>query len=358
MKNWFYILYIGLMGCLASSCQPSLLVEEEQQLPPGKMQITFTLALDEPESRSRAEGDWNEHENGNDGVIGTEFENRIDLKTLQVLVYSSNGDELLGTVTNPVVERLQTESGRVYKFRGNLEVPVASIVDGQLACRLVVFANSATVTGLTEPNYQFTNGMLIPMWGVQQCTLQNMEKGEVVDVNKPIYLIRSMAKVEVKMAAEGFSLTSVTVDKYNTTGNVLPAGAASAAATENLDTEAVYNPNASTNGTNLDFTKVSDKEFYVYLPEYQNEGTNASPAVISVVIGEKTYSIQFKNYVNGSATDVAYNIVRNHSYQYTITSVNTVEDILLADLNYQSIPWRDVNNGNLNFGNADGNVTK
>lgn len=355
MKNWFYILYIGLMGCLASSCQSSLV--EEVQLPPGKMQITFTLALDEPESRSRAEGDWNEHETGDNGVIGSEFENRIDLNTLQVLVYSTDGVTLLGKVANPIVERQQTENGRVYKFRGDLIVPISSIVNGELACRLMVFANSTTVTSLTEPAYNFTNGMLIPMWGVQQCTLQNMEKGEVVDVTQPIYLIRSMAKVEVKLAAEGFTLSSVTVDKYNTTGNVLPTGAASATATENLDTESVFNPNAISHGTNLAFTKVTDKEFYVYLPEYQNVGTDVSPAVISVVIGEKTYSIEFKNYVNGSATDDAYNIVRNHSYLYTITSVNTVEDILLADLEYQSIPWRDVNNGNLNFGNADGDVT-
>lgn len=356
MKNWFYILYIGLMGFWASSCQSSLV--EEVQLPPGKMQITFTLALDEPESRSRAEGDWNEHENGDNGIIGSEFENRIDLNTLQVLVYTTDGKELLGKVINPIVERLQKENGRVYKFRGDLEVPVNSIVNGTLACRLMVYANCATVTSLTEPTYNFTNGMLIPMWGVQQCTLQNMEKGEVVDVSQPIYLIRSMAKVEVKLAAEGFSLSSVSVDKYHTTGNVLPTGAASATATENLDTEAVFNPNATTNGTNLAFTKVTDKEFYVYLPEYQNVGSDVSPAVISVVIGEKTYSIQFKNYVNGSATDQAYNIIRNHSYQYTITSVNTVEEVLLADLQYQSIPWRDVNNGNLNFGNADGDVTK
>ena len=77
MKNWIYILYIGLMGFLASSCQSS---EEEPQLPPGKVKITFTLALDNLDSRSRAEGDWTYNET-NGGILGSEYENQIDFRT-------------------------------------------------------------------------------------------------------------------------------------------------------------------------------------------------------------------------------------------------------------------------------------
>ena len=57
-----------------------------------------------------------------------------------------------------------------------------------------------------------------------------------------------MAKVEVKLAesiAEDFNMTSVLVDKYNTTGYVEPIGAGDAADTRNLVLQDVFNPNAS-----------------------------------------------------------------------------------------------------------------
>jgi hypothetical protein len=92
--------------------------------------------------------------------------------------------------------------------------------------------------------------------------------------------------------------------------------------------------------------------FYVYLPEYDN----ANPATLSVVIDGKPYLIEFKNYVDGKATGDYYNIVRNHIYQYTITSVTAESHIEVANVRYQSMPWNDVNNGNLNFGNESGDV--
>ena len=67
MKNCIYILYIWLLGFMTMACQSSM--EEEVQLSPNKIQISFTLALDDLGSRSRAGGDWNENENTT-GVIG------------------------------------------------------------------------------------------------------------------------------------------------------------------------------------------------------------------------------------------------------------------------------------------------
>ena len=66
MKNWIYILMIGLMGSLVSSCQQSL--DDEVQLPitTGKAQITFTIALDDIDSRAT----WEENEGATDAVVG------------------------------------------------------------------------------------------------------------------------------------------------------------------------------------------------------------------------------------------------------------------------------------------------
>jgi hypothetical protein len=192
------------------------------------------------------------------------------------------------------------------------------------------------------------------MWGVKQTTLL-MEKGELTQLEEPIYLLRSMAKVEVMLAddiADDYELTSVMVDKYNTIGNVLPSYQ-TLVDTENMDSELVCNPNASLAEEHLLFAKVENEDaFYVYLPEYDN----ANPATLSVVIDGKPYPIEFKNYVDGKATGDNYNIVRNHIYQYTITSVTTESHVEVANVRYQSMPWNDVNNGNLNFGNGSGDV--
>jgi hypothetical protein len=342
MKNWLYIIYIGLFGALVSSCQQSL--DEEVQIPSasGKAQISFTIALDDIESRAT----WEENEGSTSAVVGSEQENAIDLTSedgLKVFVYSTNGI-LLGEVTNKEVRKIDTNE---YKFNGQLVIE--NLTTSTLQCRLMVYANCIE----SDETFDF-DAEYIPMWGVKETTLQ-LAKGELTQLTEPIYLLRSMAKVEVKLdesIAEDFNMTSVLVDKYNTTGYVLPSYQ-TLVDTENMDPEQVFNPNASLAEEHLLFAKVENEDaFYVYLPEYDN----ANPATLSVVIDGKPYPIEFKNYVDGKATGDNYNIVRNHIYQYTITSVTAESHVEVANVRYQSMPWNDVNNGNLNFGNGSGDV--
>ena len=333
MKNWIYIIYIGLMGFMASSCQSSL--EEEVQLPPGKVQISFTIALNDINSCA-SRGSWEDNENVAESVVGSVYENQIDLASangLQVFVYDMNGIHL-GEVTDKDVYKV---SENTYKFNGKLEI--TGLTSETLACWLMVYANCFNNTTFAH-NVQY-----IPMWGVKATTLQ-LVKGELAELAEPVYLLRSMAKVEVKLAdaiAEEFDVTSVVVNKYNTTGNVLPAYT-TLTDTEDMDEELVFNPNASL-AENKAFIEGSEDAFYIYLPEYQNVGEGALPASMTLMVDGKEYTLEFKDY----AMDTPFNIVRNHYYQYTITSVNTVENVLVTDLLYQSIPWTDVNNGELPF---------
>lgn len=346
MKNWLYILYIGLMGFMVSSCQQSL--EEEAQISPtrGKAQITFTIALDDMDSRSRAS--WEENDSVSGSVLGTMYENQINLNSedaLQVLVYSDG--KLLGEVTDKDVFHLPDNT---YKFNGSLEIE--NLPSETLECCLMVYANCNSNTGIFAYNVDY-----IPMWGVKQTTL-NLAKGELTNIDEPVHLLRAMAKVEVKLdtsIADKFDMDSVKIDRYNAFGNVLPAYG-ELDDTEKMDSQAVFNPNVISLGTNLNLTKVTNDEFYVYLPEYCNVGEDVTPARISVIINDKLYFIEFENYVGGKANGNAYNIVRNHYYQYTITSVNMTENVILASLSYQAMPWQNIDNGNLNFGNADGDV--
>ena len=348
MKNWMYILYIGLLGFLTMACQSSM--EEEIQLPPSKVQISFTLALDDLDSRSRAGGDWNENETTT-GVIGDNYENQIDLRNgLQVLVYSADGSEYLGKVTNPDVVRKVEENGRKYEFQGDLEVDVQNITNGQLICRLMVFANCSTVKNDNLASLTYAhNADYIPMWGVQTCTL-TLVKGETNRVPQTIHLLRAMAKVEVRlsdaMKQANHELSDVMIDNYNKAGYVMPTGYASALVsnTESLMQQGVFNPLPDVEEGSLNFAR-NNESFYIYIPEYQNVGVNASPASIILEVDNKKYNLEFKDYTNNTP----FNIIRNHYYQYTITAVNTIENVLIADLSYQSIPWTDVDNGELSF---------
>ena len=334
------------MTVLIASCQQSL--DEVQSSPMfSKAQITFTVALDNISSHSRAT--WKE----NDSIAGSDVavvkENQIDLGSedgMQVFVYDLNGN-LLGEVVNKNVYKI---SANIYKFSG--EMVIENLPSETLECCLMVYANCTSDTDTFDYNVQY-----IPMWGVKKTTL-NLAKGELTNVADPICLLRSMAKVEVKLHADiaaSFDLDSVMIDRYNETGNILPAYE-KLVDTESMNQEQVFNPVDASSAINLLFNKITDDEFCVYLPEYRNIGNQAYPAKILVFIGDNTYSIEFKNYVNGKPGENAYNIVRNHYYQYTITSVATDIDVSLEELSYQSMPWQDVDNGNVNFGHEDGDV--
>ena len=343
MKNWIYILMIGLMGSLVSSCQQSL--DDEVQLPitTGKAQITFTIALDDIDSRAA----WEDNEGATDAVVGSVNENAINLDSedgLQVFVYDLQG-KLLGEVINKEVRKIDTNT---YSFNGNLEID--NLQSSTLPCRLMVYANCI------ESNETFKQSVeYIPMWGVKETTLQ-LAKGELTKLTEPIYLLRAMAKVEVKLdasIAEDFDLTSVLVDKYNSTGNVLPSYSYTTLQdTELMDDQSVFNPNASLVENALAFNEVEGEEtFFIYLPEYQNVGEGASLAQITVQIGDKTYPLEFKMYDNDDdeSNDQYFNIVRNHYYQYVITSVTESEVEVELSLRYQVIDWEEIEHPTLDF---------
>ena len=66
---------------------------------------------------------------------------------------------------------------------------------------------------------------------------------------------------------------------------------------------------------------------------------------------ERTGTLYFKDYQTGNPWDV----IRNHSYVFNITGVNSAVDTE-STLQYQVMNWTSVTNPTLNFGNGDGNV--
>jgi hypothetical protein len=78
---------------------------------------------------------------------------------------------------------------------------------------------------------------------------------------------------------------------------------------------------------NLPLKKVNDYEFVAYVPEYKlnwsqkRDEITVSTGVpqLDILMNNKTYTVEFKDYKNGTATGSAFNILRNHTYEYHVS---------------------------------------
>lgn len=365
MKKWLlHIMLISVLGILAASCNQ--IIDDpigDCDLDKEKVQIIFTLSMKATSPDSRTwEGPYDPSD------IGDEFENQIDLDKLQVLVYNESSFSFVGEVD--ILAYWKVEEN-VYEFRGELaNVDVSTNTN----YKIMVFANCPDVNGsttLADFSYNFygtgtdKNTDYIPMWGVKT-TLFTLERFQDLGTIK---VLRAMSKVEVKLNEDftDYTLKSVQLNagKYNKDGFCLPTGCANAAKTEDMGIISVFNPkNTGTNAGNatsaLPFTKTGNTH-YVYIPEYTTTIDVENPSMTIILVdnanNEKTYPLEFK-YYSGDKEGQAFNIVRNHWYQYSITGVNEEVEVLVETLSYQVVDYTDINNGTLNFGNEDGDVTK
>ncbi len=356
MKKWLlHIMLVGVLGMLAASCSQDEVV---QQAGDDVINVTFTLMMSDPQSRAL-----------NDHITGTEqgnaFENRIDAGGLQVLFYSPNLTTCYGKVEN--ISLFKTEQNHIYRFVGDLNIKEVSSASN-LACKVMVFANCpdvGTTTPLATLEYiynadQFKNeAQNIPMWGVASFVngtsdnRLNLAPGEEEDLGT-IYLLRSMAKVEVIMgddAAKKYDLAGVTLKGgYHTEGLCLPKDYSNASVTQDMDipeTEMFNVTNTlSAETTDLAFKEITEnKQYVLYLPEHTV--TQDSKIEVSVLNkGSETEGpnlngknfIYFKKYTDGITSETAesFNLVRNYYYQYIIRSVK--EDAPLT-LTLTASPW-------------------
>ena len=356
MKKWILhiLLFVSLIGTLATSCSQDDVV---QQADDDVINVTFTLMMSDPKSRAL-----------DDYVTGTEqgnvYENRIDAGGLQVLFYSTDLKTCYGKVEN--ISLFKTDASHIYRFVGDLRVSGVS-ASAPLACKVMVFANcrnvdSTTALATLEYVYNADNfkneSTNIPMWGVATFvnngstdTRLRLIPGEEEDLGT-IYLLRSMAKVEVVMsneAAAEYDLANVTLQGgYHTEGLCLPKNYIGASVTTDMNTSTeMFNvtDDLSSESTDLAFKQVTANSQYVlYLPEYAV--TADSKIMVSVLYkdGETGPNLKgknfiyFKKYTDGATSETAesFNIVRNHYYQYIIRSVK--EDAPL-NLELTVKPW-------------------
>ena len=309
----------------------------------GKVQVTFTLKLDDEGSASRgmsrAAGDtWgNEYESD----PGTVYDNRIT--NLQVVIYD-NQNAFKCKVTNLSFDK--DEDKNVYTYLGSIEVPSETLT-ANTEYKIMVFANCTTditsETDLSALSYTYNEGMDIPMWGVITQTL-SLEPGSRQELDE-ISLLRAFAKVEVSMDVEGYTLQSVSIDKSNKQGYCLPKDYTLVGNTTDLGREedtdiTTFNPYYNSEKIEGRTFTNENGTYYIYLPEYDNSTDDAAKIQVAVknnaTSEENTYDLEFKDYENGVPKDgTQYDIVRNHIYRYTITGVNDGK----LTVKYRALPW-------------------
>ncbi len=415
MKRWLlHIWMMGVLGMLAASCSQEVDGLEEAA-EKQKVMLRFTIALDESKTASRS---WNGYDDedgqGVDEILGSIDENKIN--NVHALLYDLNGI-LIGTLNTTTPQVVESSNKHVYTVIGSIEVDADKVTD--LDFKLMVFANCDLPTNLnnisthlfTGPNT--TNGNGIPMWGI--ATYRNIDLSQSLTVNDaydltgastngnnadeqaPVYMLRSMAKIEIALSEDMFNnynLVGVTPDKYATQGYVMPtlqstSGSETTSytivtlgATTSLGVEDVFNPygtaivNPATNGLAFHDPYAADannakRTWVVYVPEYNSSVSGALSFQLNLQdksgkpilkTGETPYAFTH-GYYNGGKLDgnSAWNVIRNHYYKYEITGINQGNQLALTcqvspwNLQQQVVNYKDVPGttagGMISFGN-------
>ena len=271
--------------------------------------ITFHISVAAPydslpTTRAANEG-WDDYAPINPG---TAYENALNPDDIHVKVCNASGT----TIADVADIRLSRLSSTEYAVTGTWRDSADRLAEAK---KVMVFANSNALTFQLADTRRY-----IPMWGV--ASLPQLIIGKRNDIGT-VELLRAVAKVSVDlrgdMPGRGYSIASLTVNRYNTQGNTVPRGYQLVGSTGELRFATSLNPLVST-VDKLDFTKDS----VAYLPEYDNTSTSATPSTVTVVLNrnnayEGTYTLHFRNYdATGAPTGSPYDIMRNHIYSYTL----------------------------------------
>ena len=329
-------LTVSLMFCLLStmSCGFDDGYDNEDQNDDA-VRVAFRMSYANGNTRAANEG-WDDYDPKDDG---TAYENAINTEQLQIKVCDENGT-IIGDVENVIAINNGTDTYPDYSITGTWENAADKL---SKAKKIMVFANCGTsiVTPDNIQNLAFAMSattQYIPMWGVTTLT-NELVVGKSNNLGT-IYLLRSLAKVKVKLAdgmkSRKYSLGAMQLNNYNTSGYTLPLTYNTVASTAAIRFGNSLHANSSW-AQSIVMTGDGDESIMLYIPEYDNiNAATDRKATISLQLmrdGEEegNYTLHFCNYTPEGAPDAAstYNIQRNHYYEYTVGRTDDQVKIVL-----------------------------
>lgn len=308
------VAFVIMLCMMMAACSDS----DDDAVGTEDVSVAFTLTVADATS-TRAENDgWDDYSPGQDGILN---ENMVNTDDIIIAIYDDKGNKV-DNVEDLRVTKISDASGTgtMYAITGVWRNAKPNV---ERAKRLMVMANCNTSVW-SDPSmltYDLNQGTrkYIPMWGVVKIP-EALTLGKQNKLHN-IRMLRAMAKVSVKlrddMTAYGYAIGSMTVNNYNTKGYCVPK-----TFNEVDNTSEVRFANSLNVLDSHPDKIVLPTTAPLYLPEYDNSGTN--PTTITVNLNrngklEGTYTLYFRNYdSDGKPTGPTYPIQRNHYYQYLI----------------------------------------
>lgn len=331
-----------LASVLAVSCDKERDPEIESQ-EPEPVRVGFRIALGETEAtRTTPPGDY-------DDASEVDFENYIDIahKNYRVLFFDTEnrylasfrqqdfiplGDDPVRSKLYEVIGRLDSRLPRDFKVvvLANWPAYPEALVAGETTIEDVCTAAGSRYD--YTPPFVCSESTPIPMYGVRLCEGVEL-RPQTVTYLGTIHLLRAMAKVKVIGPAKGWTLKEVKLQRYNRTGYCAPEGVYVEGdyvkgdhASDYVDR--VHVVEGAVEEALIDFRKLSDGSFEIYLPEHRNvdaEGKRADAAQIVVKFEERTdkeYPVEFKYYNDppaGSKVGDPFDVRRNCYYRFNLS---------------------------------------
>ncbi len=292
---------------------------------------------------------------------GTGFENYIDVTKLHILIFGTDNKFIQEFTPSEFLPLDSSEYPQEWELRGKIDNPPIGGV------KIVVFANlQNTPTGLVAgtttiedvcradwtmcSGYTFpytpSKNQPVPMYGIKTVSSDQIYQANVLTDLGQIDLLRSLAKVKVHLAAGlGETLEYVKLKGYNSAFASAPLGMYSSTANFSYNHTVHLYKNASDNDPSADLSSAvtsSGMQWEVYVPEYRNidpttGATRSDCSYMELKFNgiNKIYTIDFRDYSSATDDGTRFNIVRNHVYDYEISSIGNYN--LALSLSAQ--PW-------------------
>ena len=310
------VAYIVMVVMVMAACSDS----DDDAVGMNDVSVAFTLTVaDAATTRGGENEGWDNYNPGQDGILD---ENSINTNDVVIAIYDDKGNKVDNVEDLRVTKISDTSgtTGTMYAITGVWRNAKQNV---EKAKRVMVMANCNT-SAWSDPstltyNIDTKTRKYIPMWGVVAipATLTLGKQNQLPNIQ----MLRAMAKVSVKlrtdMAAYGYTISSMTVNNYNTKGYCVPKTFNKVDNTEDIR----FNNSLNVLDSHADKIALPTTA-PLYLPEYDNSGTN--PTTITVNLNrngthEGTYTLEFRQYgSDGKPTGTPYPIQRNHYYDYWI----------------------------------------
>lgn len=338
--SYIYLLII-VIGALITSCTDNTFNDGNTNSENASVRLTLCLPCGDIAS-TRAGG--TDASTGTDD--GEEDERQLTANDLHLLIFEK--DQLKEEVTNLQLLGTEGSANRILygitskTYDENVDIVVLANLKG---CE-VSFDSNSYIGKSKEEIYQslkysfdkFEKKDGIPMWGT--LSLPQIKSSVTADIN----LYRAVAKIGITVnegnGLDNFTLTSVRAYFSNTEGYCTPINVTA----KELENQEILSPSVPSTSEQRDITSplsfegLSGNDFknQLYISEAANKTLGEGKKAVCLVVGGKYtgeglvgaetecyYRIDFKDDLDSNKNDLkAYDLVRNHLYQFDITKVS------------------------------------